>query len=243
VPSLSNVATRSGTGTKSGPFSSVTRATNETMARLLAPSFHDGSGSAGAGAARAGEGEAVATAGAGAGDRESGDCAGVGGGRAAGAHADEPIHSNTPPTTRHVSTRCSPPRSTPRRMQAFFARVGRSKQALPSLAGGSRRTFVGRGPAPCGRRADARESSWVRGRDSRDPQRCKGQSCSSRVCSRLAQARTHPTRKRRKAVPRPRPQRRRPLRQGLREHRILRSRRTIPRPSKLRPGRRPRSRV
>ena len=46
VPSLSNVAMRSATGTKSGEPSFVTFATNSTMDFLAAPSFQDRSGSA-----------------------------------------------------------------------------------------------------------------------------------------------------------------------------------------------------
>src|SRR4029077_1315417 len=45
VPSLSNVAIRSGGGTKSGEPSFVTFSTKETMACLAGPSFHEGSGS------------------------------------------------------------------------------------------------------------------------------------------------------------------------------------------------------
>src|ERR1700730_11385988 len=45
VPSLSNVAMRSAGGTKSGPPCWVMRATKPVIARLLAPSFHDGSAS------------------------------------------------------------------------------------------------------------------------------------------------------------------------------------------------------
>src|SRR5262249_60953429 len=48
VPSLSKVAMRSDTGTKSGPPSLVTRATKSTMACLAGQSFQDGSGSSAA---------------------------------------------------------------------------------------------------------------------------------------------------------------------------------------------------
>jgi hypothetical protein len=43
VPSLSNTATRSGGGTKSGPPSVVTRSTKSTIADFVGPSFHDAS--------------------------------------------------------------------------------------------------------------------------------------------------------------------------------------------------------
>ena len=46
VPSLSNVAMRSGTGTKSGEPSFVTFSTKATIAFFGAVSFHEGSGSA-----------------------------------------------------------------------------------------------------------------------------------------------------------------------------------------------------
>ncbi len=45
VPSLSNVAIRSGTGTKSGEPSRVTLSTNATMAFLAPVSFQEGNGS------------------------------------------------------------------------------------------------------------------------------------------------------------------------------------------------------
>ena len=45
VPSLSKVAMRSGTGTKSGEPSFVTLATKSPIAFFVGPSFHDGSGS------------------------------------------------------------------------------------------------------------------------------------------------------------------------------------------------------
>jgi hypothetical protein len=45
VPSLSNVAMRSGTGTKSGEPSFVTLATKSRIAFLVLPSLHEGSGS------------------------------------------------------------------------------------------------------------------------------------------------------------------------------------------------------
>ena len=50
VPSLSNVAIRSGTGTKSGEPSLVTFSTKATMAFLGAVSFQEGSGSCAGGA-------------------------------------------------------------------------------------------------------------------------------------------------------------------------------------------------
>ena len=46
VPSLSKVAMRSGTGTKSGPSGVVTLATKARIAALVGPSFQEGSGSA-----------------------------------------------------------------------------------------------------------------------------------------------------------------------------------------------------
>jgi hypothetical protein len=45
VPSLSNVAMRSGSGTNVGLPSVVVALTNSTIAFLAAPSFHEGSGS------------------------------------------------------------------------------------------------------------------------------------------------------------------------------------------------------
>ena len=50
VPSLSNVAMRSGTGTKSGVPGFVTRETKPVIACFAAPSFHEGSGSTATGA-------------------------------------------------------------------------------------------------------------------------------------------------------------------------------------------------
>jgi hypothetical protein len=58
VPSLSNVAMRSGTATKSGDPGFVTRETKPTSACFAAPSFHEGSGSWAIGAlAEASEGD------------------------------------------------------------------------------------------------------------------------------------------------------------------------------------------
>jgi hypothetical protein len=48
VPSLSKVAIRSDSGTRSGDPSRVTRSTNATIARFDATSLHEGSGSAAA---------------------------------------------------------------------------------------------------------------------------------------------------------------------------------------------------
>ncbi len=53
VPSLSKVAMRSASGTKSGLASSVTASTNATIAALASPSFQEGSGSSCAWAAPA----------------------------------------------------------------------------------------------------------------------------------------------------------------------------------------------
>src|SRR5512138_2789750 len=54
VPSLSNVATRFGRGTKFGPPSFATPATKARTARFAGPSFQDGSGSPAFGWAAAG---------------------------------------------------------------------------------------------------------------------------------------------------------------------------------------------